>query len=127
MVAACGGCASLCDVPRTIVGYSTRDLEAARANAVYQIYSPAETQVFSAVLLAARKERYTVFMKEEARGLIVLMNIPGVVDTTEVAVFLSNDPAGKGTKVEIASRSTPAKRAVALAVFPRLSDLLTDK
>jgi hypothetical protein len=51
------------------------------------------------------------------------MNIPGVVDTTEVGVFLTRLPKGQeGVRVELTSRSSPAKKTVAKLLFPELSE-----
>ncbi|MBF0486120.1 MAG: hypothetical protein HQL16_06375 [Candidatus Omnitrophica bacterium] len=115
------GCASLSDVPKKVAGVSTRVLEDTRAHSIYQSYDCDTTACFDSVLDVARKNKYVVFMKDDIRGFIVLMGIPGCVDTTEVGVFLTPQADGKGVKVEISSRSSPAKRTVALVLFEQLA------
>jgi hypothetical protein len=110
------GCASLWDSPKNIVGVSVRDLQEMRVESLYQAYPAEYSDVFSAVLDVAKDEKYHVFSKSQDRGLIVLMNIPGCVDTTEVGVFLTR-LGDREIKVELSSRSTPAKRAVAQRLF----------
>ena len=78
------GCASFWDAPKNVVGFSTRSLEAARATASVQIYEGSPGDVFNAAADALQKEKYYVFTKDEIRGFIAVLNIPGVVDTSEV-------------------------------------------
>ena len=61
-------------------------------------------------------------MKDEVRSFMVVMNIPGCVDTTEVGVFFTDLPRQQGVKVELSSRSSPAKKAVAKVLFSELND-----
>jgi hypothetical protein len=117
-----GGCAFVKDAPRNVMGFSVRDIEAARGNASSQVYQAASADIFKAVIEEFQLKKYYVFTKDEIRGFISVMNIPGVVDTTEVGVFITALPAGKGVKVELSSRSTPAKRIVALALFEKLGE-----
>jgi hypothetical protein len=115
------GCASLTDAPRKVIGISTRTLEHEKGASIYQSYDCDLSGCFSAVLEIADNARYHVFMKDQIRGLIVLMNIPGAVDTTEVGVFFTPDPKGRGVRVECSSRSSSAKRSVAQMLFGELS------
>lgn len=117
------GCAALWDAPKNIVGFSTRSLEAARVNASYQSYAASQEDIFRAVLDISVKEKYNVFMKDEIRGMIVVMGIPGAVDTTEVGIFITQTSKPGVVKVELSSRSSPAKRTVALAVLNKLGEL----
>ena len=113
------GCASLVDAPKNIMGISTRDLDEARVHAAAQDLHADLADVFSAVVDIAKERKYYIFSKDESRGLIVLMNIPGCVDTTEVGVYLSSLEGGD-VRVEVASRSTPAQVAVAEHVLADL-------
>ena len=113
----CSGCASLWDAPKNIVGFSTKDMEDARAESLYQSYQGEFLDVFNAVIEIAKENKYYIFTKDEIRGMIVLMEIPGAVNTTEVGVFVMPLPGNKGVKVELSSRSTPAKRTVAQGLF----------
>lgn len=115
------GCASLTDAPRNVVGYSTRALEAARAKSLYQTYQARFTEVYAAVQEFSAAAKYTVFMKDEIHGLVVVMDVPGMVNTTQVAVYVVPQAQGESVKVEVASRSTPAKRVVAAELFSRLN------
>ena len=115
------GCAALMDAPSNIAGFSTRSLEERRTDSVYQVYDCSEALCFQEVLNAAQNEKYHVFTQDQAKGVIVLMSIPGAVDTTQVGVFFTPLSGQKGVKVELSSRSTPAKRVVAKVLFEALS------
>ena len=66
---------------------------------------------------------YLIFQKDEVKGYIILMGIPGYVNTTEVGVFLV-EVSGHETRVELSSLSTNAKRAVAKTLFKGLDKAL---
>jgi hypothetical protein len=116
------GCSTFKDISKNTMGVSMRDLEAGKADSIYQVYSCDMGACFDAVADIARKNQYYVFMKDEIRGFIVLMNIPGCVDTTEVGVFFTELPNRQGVKLELSSRSSPAKRTVAKVLFSALND-----
>ncbi len=116
------GCASLKDAPKSFLGFSTRSLEDGRVDSIFQVYLCDLAQCFGAVVDIAQVNNYHIFMKDQVRGLVVLMNIPGCVDTTEVGVFLTELPEGQGIRVELSSRSTPAKRVVAKVLFSELKE-----
>ena len=60
-----------------------------------------------------------VFIKDPRRNILVLMGIPGSINTTEVGVFFS--PAEEGaTLVEVASLSKRAKAKAAEMLFTEL-------
>lgn len=65
------------------------------------------------------KHRFDVFIKSRVKQHIVVLGIPGNVDTTEVGIFF--DETGGDVKIEISSLSTSAKRTVAKAIFEGLS------
>jgi hypothetical protein len=115
------GCATIADAPKNIVGFSTRDMEAARVKATTADFQADFTGVFDTVLALAKENNYYVFTQDEVRGLIVLMNIPGFVDTTEVGVFITPLKGG-AFRVEVSSRSSPAKEAVAKAILGKLEE-----
>jgi len=111
------------DLPKKMAGVSTHSLEEARVNSIYQVYPCDINACFDAVIDIAVKAKYHVFMKDRVGGFISLMNVPSVVDTTEVGVFLTELPQGQeGVRVELASRSSPAKKIVAKLLFPELGD-----
>ena len=121
------GCSTLKDVSQNCLGVSTKDLEAGKADSIYQVYPCSVVACFEAVADIAHKNKYYIFSKDEEHGLLVLMNIPGCVDTTEVGVFLSELPKQKGVKIELSSRSSPAKKIVAKILFSDLNDRFKKK
>lgn len=116
------GCAAIVDAPRNILGFSRRSLSAPRENSFYQVYQASPAEVFGSVVEVLEKEKYHIFTKDEIRGFIAVIEIPGVVNTTEVAVFMSGQTGGRGVKVELSSRSTPARRIVAGLLFSKLGE-----
>lgn len=60
-----------------------------------------------------------VFLKDRRRQVIVLMGIPGSVDTTEVGIFF-NGLTSDVTEIEISSLSRQARDTTAQLFFPRL-------
>ncbi|NLE65630.1 MAG: hypothetical protein GX606_06925 [Elusimicrobia bacterium] len=116
------GCASLWDAPANILGFSRRDIQEARKDATYQMYAAERGDVYAAVLEVATEAKYDIFLQDEVRGVVVVMGIPGLVNTTEVGIFLSSARNSPGVKVEIASRSTPAQRAVGQVLFSALRE-----
>lgn len=104
------------DFPKTFWGSSTRALEKARSNALTKTYDKGYWDCFRTALKIVKKKQLVVFKKDEVRGLMVIMGIPGAVNTTEVGVFFVelND---NQTRVEISSLSTIAKRLLAKTLF----------
>ena len=127
LLIAVSGCASITSIPKNILGVSTKNLDNARSNSIYQVYQADYFDAYKAVLDAAKKSGYYVFLNDEVRGVIVLMNIPGCVDTTEVGVYVSRLAKDQGVKIELSSRSTPAKRIVAKVLFEILKESLNQK
>ena len=119
------GCASVLDAPKNVLGFSRRALTAERENSSYQVYQASLQDVFGSVTKVFQKEKYTIFTSDEIRGCIAVMDIPGVVNTTEVGVFIEEQTGGRGIKVELSSRSTPAKRTVAALLFSKLGEMFT--
>ncbi len=116
MVMGLCGCAVLWDLPKTIWGSSTRALEEARSNAITKTYDKGYWDCFGAALDVAKKKSYVIFEKDEVRGFMVIIGIPGAVNTTEVGIFFVelNDHQ---TRIELSSLSTNAKRIVAKNLF----------
>ena len=114
------GCASTIEAIKAVLGSSTKALEEARVEALSQTYACDYDQCFDAVIDLAKEKKLTVFIKDRKKSRIVLMGIPGSVDTTEVGVFfLSFGP--QETKLEVASLSLSARDKVAEMVFENLS------
>ncbi|MBI3602229.1 MAG: hypothetical protein HY209_04980 [Candidatus Omnitrophica bacterium] len=116
MVMGLGGCATFWDLPKTIWGSSTRALEEARSNATTKTYDKGYWDCFGTALEVVKKKSYVIFEKDEVRGFMVLMGIPGAVNTTEVGIFFVelND---RQVRIEISSLSSNAKRIVAKNLF----------
>ncbi len=117
------GCALIKDTPRTIIGYSFRDLESRREGALYQTYEGSLVDCYHAILMIAKEQKYTIYYQNLEKALVVLMDVPGAVNTTEVGLFLEVLENGR-VKVEIASRSSFAKKTVANAFFDQIHKYL---
>lgn len=61
-----------------------------------------------------------IFIKDTRRHVVVLMGVPGAIDTTEVGVFFTAQGEGR-TKVEISSLSKLAKIRAAEIIFSELN------
>jgi len=65
---------------------------------------------------------FSIFLQDRIRCHIVVMDVPGNIDTTEVGIFFA--PAGVASvTVDISSLSSSAKRRVSEVVFPELDRL----
>ncbi|HQP10596.1 MAG TPA: hypothetical protein PKV41_04360 [Candidatus Omnitrophota bacterium] len=134
------GCARVLDAPRVIWGSSTRALEEARADAVAKTYRCSFNDCYDAVLNLKRGQEnekplvtetedfivqtgrtgiFDVFMDDRKNQRMVVMGIPGNVDTTEVGIFFSQ-PTLTTVKIEVSSLSSSAKRTVAEKIFEEL-------
>ncbi len=124
-LAACG---FVQESAKTVWGSSTRALKQARAQGIRENFSCSPQACFEAVTAltysgdkpdAGEGKDFRLFKKDPARRYLVVMNVPGNVDTTEVGLFF--DPIGRGqTQVEISSLSSVAVTAVGETVFPVL-------
>lgn len=125
----CSSCETIIEIPKTILGTSTRGLEKARINSVSRVYTCAYSDCYQAILDMARLDEkmrpvnedgfFNIFQHDRIKGIIVVMGIPGNVDTTEVGIFLTVLDANN-VKVEVISKSTSAKKKVAKVVFDEL-------
>ncbi len=114
-----GGCAQTVETVKVVWGSSTRSLEEARADAVREDFPMAYDACFREVLQIAGTEKWEIFIKDKKQGTIVVLGIPGNVDTTEVGIFLDKAGASR-TKVEISSLSSSAKLKAADILFEEL-------
>lgn len=122
------GCVQVTETAKVVLGTSTKALEEGRSQAIKKSYGCSYQECFYAVLSLDRKEDlepmsekkyFNVFSKKIDKDYLVVMGIPGNVDTTEVGIFFSRRSL-KSVEVEITSRSSSAKRKVAKAVFKEL-------
>jgi len=129
-----------------IWGSSTKALEDARVDAIEKTYSCSFKDCYDSVLTLARAEPiyvkkyneegeeiddegkvklpdtegfFDVFIDNRKKRHIVVMGIEGNVDTTEVGIFFSQSTLTT-VKLEVASKSSNAKRKVAEAIFEKL-------
>ncbi|MEI7999268.1 MAG: hypothetical protein WCH62_07190 [Candidatus Omnitrophota bacterium] len=115
LILALSGCGTLCEFSKSIWGSTTRVLEDARSNAITKTYEKSYWDCFKVAANIISK-KYVLFQKNEVRGFIVVMGIPGSVDTTEVGVFFVEINDHK-TRIELSSLSTNAKRLLAKGLF----------
>jgi hypothetical protein len=134
------GCARILDVPRVLWGSSTRALEEARSDAIAKTYrcslndcydavlglargskneKPVVTETEGFVVQTGRTEVFDVFINDRKRHRLVVMGIPGNVDTTEAGIFFSQ-PTLTTVKIEVSSLSSSAKRTVSEKIFEEL-------
>ena len=130
------GCATISEPVKSLLGVSTKALEEAKVDAVGARYDCTYSECFDAVLslgkdqavdTSIKKKYYEVFQKNYKKGFIVVMGIPGQVDTTEVGVFLSEDTADKSINIQVSSLSTSAKHKAATAIFNELDQHFNKK
>ena len=124
LVFACAGCASISETGKTIWGSSIREMEKRRPYAITKTYPKGYWDCVQATLKAIEDNKYVVFQKDEVKGYIVVMGIPGYVNTTEVGIFF-DELSDNETRIELSSLSTNAKRAAAKALFKGLDKALT--
>ena len=62
---------------------------------------------------------FDVFINNRTKHEIVVMGVPGAVDTTEVGIFFTQ-PGPQKVQIEISSLSSGAKRAIADIIFGSL-------
>ena len=136
------GCSHAVESAKIFLGSSIQALEEARKDAIVKTYVCSYDECFNAIvnlsppssailpLSAAEKNPaprpFTVFQKDLIKGYIVVMGIPGNIDTTEVGIFLIME-ADNAIRVEVASLSTSAKEKVAKIVFDELSHHFTEQ
>lgn len=125
------GCSWVADFPKTAWGSSIRVLSEKRSEAESAVFGCSRDTCFDHVLdmtivFGAGKEKedqkYVLFAKAPDRSFIVVMGVPGGVDTTEVGVFFDTMPDGQ-TQIQVSSLSSRAKMSVADAVFEKLSQM----
>ncbi|MFA5088967.1 MAG: hypothetical protein WC552_08060 [Candidatus Omnitrophota bacterium] len=139
-------CAFLTETAKVIWGSSTRALEKARVNALTRTFQCSYDDCFDRVLSLScspadsakekaqeddawegegaaqegKRRQFDAFIKNKAKGLIVVIGIPGSIETTEVGIFFSVVDEN-AVKVEVSSLSTPAKQKAADLIFTELA------
>jgi len=115
------GCGHITEFTKQIWGSSTKAVEGARSDASVKSFNCDYEACFDAVVKIAKENEVNIFINEKKKSRLVLMGIPGAVDTTEVGVFfLTFNP--QETKIEISSLSLLAKEKAAEIIFKDLSE-----
>jgi hypothetical protein len=117
------GCSQSVEVARKVWGSSTRTLENERVRAVRDVYRCEYDECYNLVrnlgILSDGGKKtdgpYKIFQENYKNGVVVVMGVPGNVDTTEVGIFLFRVKVDE-TSVEVTSLSRSAKRKVAEAI-----------
>jgi len=117
------------DFPRTLWGSSIRVLQQERDGKFAKEFRCARDECFEAVFAMTdsyreheankNQDRLLRHMFDRDKGYIVVMRVPGAVDTTEVGIFFDRLRGGS-TSVEISSLSARAKQKVSEMVFGQL-------
>ncbi len=116
------GCSSLQEKARVIWGSSTKALNEARSTAQEQTFMCSYKECFDQVLEASHQAGYKVFIKDPRKQIIVLMNIPGSIETTEVGIFFDESSDGQ-TLIQVSSLSFRAKQTAAAEIFDHLQKI----
>lgn len=117
---ASAGCSHIQEAGKTFWGSSTRALEEARIDAIRKTYKCRYDECFDEVLRVAKEGSLYIHIADKGREYIVLMRIPGSIDTTEVGIFFSD--LGTKTRVDISSLSPSAKQIAADIIFSALNE-----
>ncbi len=113
------GCAKIMEPFRVIWGSSTRALEEARDQAISKTYGCDFDACYDAVLEIVKERKYVLFVNERLKKRLVVMGIPGNVDTTEVGIFFRELKKSQ-VQIEVSSLSSSAKERIAKAVLDGL-------
>jgi hypothetical protein len=136
------GCRSLVEPVKVFWGSSTKALEEARAEALKKTYQCSQAECMDVVveMTKVKKPEPTVekiteikdkaaveevplnlrlFQQNRKKGLLVVMDVPGAINTTEVGVFFVPQENAL-TRLEISSLSELAKVNAAQLIFAEL-------
>ncbi|MCK5213850.1 MAG: hypothetical protein KAR05_00670 [Candidatus Omnitrophica bacterium] len=120
-------CSPIIEFSKTVWGSSTRRLEQARVDAAKETFSCSLDECFDIVLKMAqsdadaqppRGEFFDVFIKNRKKRHIVIMRVPGTIDTTAVGIFFT--PLDEKTHIDVSSLSTNAKQVAAKLIFDEI-------
>lgn len=140
------GCARLHEGAKAVWGSSTKALEDSRADATVKNYDCSADACFDTLVgiirrgdqkEAGTKEKvvkqgvvlaspgYEIFLNDRKKRQLIVMGVPGSVDTTEVGIFVSPG-ATRGSKVEIVSLSPGAQETVSAALLNELGKVFPE-
>lgn len=117
------GCSSLREAEKKMWGSSTLALEKARGKGKVESFSYSLPDCFNASREVLKKEGVTVFSVNKAKGLIIAMGFPDVIDTTQVGIFFEKSENGL-TKIEITSLNPRLLEALAPVIFSDINKQL---
>ncbi len=129
-IIAVSGCSHVVELSKTLWGSSTRALEKARENADDKTFECSIDECFDAALSLAKEDEaqdskskkvFDLFLVNRQKQHIVVMGVPGSVNTTEVGVFFV-DAGAKATRVEVSSLSSNARQRVSEIIFKELEE-----
>lgn len=107
------GCAMIKDIPKGIVGVSTRELDRRRPDAIKRTYDCKYEDAFDMVLKALEEKGCYVYEKNLTKHLIAIY--VSEQDTTPVGIYFNS--SGHATEVEVSSPSTSAKELISEKIF----------
>jgi hypothetical protein len=119
----------LTETAKSVWGSSTKALEAARVDAPSRSFlCDLEACMDVVVGLTVedltqdppRMKTFSLFSQNRRKGIIVLMDVPGMINTTEVGVFFDPLSDGDGVKIDVSSRSTHAEQSASDILFAEL-------
>jgi len=138
------GCARIQEPFKLVWGSSTKALEDSRATATTKTYECFPNDCFNKIVEILKEKEtkkivfisgedgetkevieYGIFIKDPKKRLIVLVGVPGAIDTTEVGIFITPLKL-KESKVEIVSLSSAAQKTVSMSVFEQLDKMYSE-
>ncbi|MBF0483674.1 MAG: hypothetical protein HQL25_03100 [Candidatus Omnitrophica bacterium] len=145
------GCSFVQESGRKVWGTSTEHLSPAHLKALSKVYTCNYDDCYDTVLTLTQvaqelkldvksnnpllKDKsdpnkkvygpYSVFIDDRLRGIIVFMDVPGQVDTTEVGVFFTKFARTNEIKIQVTSLSTRARDKAAQMIFSLLDKQYT--
>ena len=116
------GCAGITEFGKTFWGSSTRVLQNARKDALSKTYERPYDVCFNAVKDILEENEARIFMEDQEKYTMLIMEIERCISTTEVGIFFVEETPDM-TKVEISSISPKAKRISSEFIFSALDAL----
>lgn len=123
-------CGTVTETAKAIWGSSTKALEAARVDApsrTFRCDRDACMDVVAGMTVEdldqdpPRLKSFSLFSQNRRTGVLVLMDVPGMINTTEVGVFFDPLPEEGGVKVDVASLSSHAEQNASDILFAELA------
>lgn len=113
------GCGHLREAAKVVWGSSTKALEDNRASATVKTYECFAGACFDTIVTTAKDKKYEVFISDRANNRIVVMGVPGGIETTEIGIFITPLKL-KESKIEVVSLSSIAQATVSSVLFDAL-------